>query len=257
MSTLNLARRLHTASIAIALVASAGVSLPASANWSNWWSKGVEGSGKLVKQEHAVKDFRAIQISVPGKVELKQGSSESVQIETDDNIQGLLEVVVEGSTLKIRSKEKNVYPKTRNLVIAVNFKNIDDFALESSGSVKSDKIVGHDLRLRIGGSGEMEVNDLRAESLKVAIGGSGNFTARGNVPQVSGSIGGSGELNLAKLAAKDVRISIGGSGSVQTWVTDNLNVNIGGSGKVSYYGDPRVSKSIGGSGSVTRKGSQP
>lgn len=243
--------------LGLALLTSAVVAVPASADWGNWWGKGVEGSGKLVKQDRAAKDFRAIQISVPGKVELRQGAQEGVTIETDDNIQALLEVLVDGNTLKIRSKEKNVYPKTRNLTVVVNFKNLDDFALESSGSVKSDKIVSTDLKLRIGGSGEMEVADLKAETLKVSIGGSGNFTARGNVPQISGSIGGSGELDLSRLAAKDVRISIGGSGSVQTWVTDNLNVSIGGSGNVSYYGDPRVNKSIGGSGSVTRKGAQP
>lgn len=257
MLNLNLSRQLPTVGTAIVLLASSFVAMPASAEWGNWWGKSVDGSGKIVKQERVAKDFRAIQISVPGKVELKQGSQEGVQIETDDNIQAILEVVVEGSTLKIRSKDKNVQPKTRHLVLVVNFKDLDEFTLESSGSVKSEKIVSTDLKLRIGGSGEMEVADLKAETLKVAIGGSGNFTARGNVPQISGTIGGSGDLDLAKLAAKDVRISIGGSGSVQTWVSDNLNVSIGGSGKVSYYGDPRVNKSIGGSGSVTRKGAQP
>jgi hypothetical protein len=253
MSTPNVRRQL----LSVLLIATAFASTPASADWGNWRSKGVEGSGKIVKQERAAKGFRAIQISVPGKVELKQGAQEAVQIETDDNIQAMLEVVVEGSTLKVRTKDKNIYPKTRHLVIVVNFKELEDFVLESSGSVKSEKIVSTDLRLRIGGSGEVDVKDLKAETLKVTIGGSGSFTASGVVPQISGAIGGSGDLNMTRLMAKDVRISIGGSGSVQTWVTDNLNVNIGGSGKLSYYGDPQVSKSIGGSGSVTRRGAQP
>lgn len=253
LNTFTMRRRL----LATAFIATAFAATPASASWGNWWGKSVEGSGKVVKQERNVQDFRAIQISVPGKVELKQGNHEAVSIETDDNIQAMLEVVVEGNTLKIRSKEKNQYPKTRNLSIVVHFKNLDDFVLESSGTVKSDKIVGTDLKLRIGGSGEMDVNELKAETLKITIGGSGNFSARGVVPQIAGTIGGSGELNMAKLAAKDVRISIGGSGSVQTWVSDNLNVRIGGSGTVNYYGDPQVSKSIGGSGSVNRKGAQP
>ncbi|MBR7799676.1 head GIN domain-containing protein [Undibacterium fentianense] len=239
------------------LVTSAMVVLPASADWGDWWGKSVQGSGKIVKQERGARNFRAIQISVPGKIELKQGGTEGVWIETDDNIQAILDVVVEGETLKIRTKEKNLQTKTRTMHIVVNFKDLDDFALEGSGNVKADKINSTDLKLRIGGSGEMDVADLRAETLKVSIGGSGNFSARGTVPQISGSIGGSGSLDLAKLAAKDVRVSIGGSGSVQTWVSDNLNVSIGGSGNVNYYGDPRVSKSIGGSGSVTRKGAQP
>jgi hypothetical protein len=240
--------------LASALVLTA---LPACADWGNWFGKSVEGSGKIQKQDRAAKDFRAVQISVSGKVELKQGTQEGVWIETDDNIQAMLEVVVEGNTLKIRSKEKNVYPKTRTLNIVVNFKNLDDIALEGSGSIKSDKLQSTDLKLRVGGSGDLDIADLKADTLKVSIGGSGSFTARGSVPQVSGSIGGSGELDMARLAAKDVRISIGGSGTASTWATENLNVSIGGSGNVNYYGDPRVTKSIGGSGSVNRKGSAP
>lgn len=232
-------------------------SAPASAEWLGNWGKALDGSGKIIKQEFVVKDFRAVAIAVPAKVELKQGDTEGVQVETDDNIQAMLDVVVEGNTLKIRTKEKNVYPKTRTFNVIVNVKKIDDLALENSGKVSSAKIVASDFKIRVGGSGDIVINDLKADTLRATIGGSGSFTAAGSVPQISGSIGGSGELNMGRLAAKDVRISIGGSGGVETWATDNLNVSIGGSGSVNYYGDPRVTKNIGGSGNVNRKGSAP
>ncbi|MBC3881507.1 DUF2807 domain-containing protein [Undibacterium sp. LX40W] len=256
MKTLFTRRHMLLASVA-GLTTLAFCSAPASAEWLGSWGKSVEGSGKIIKQEFVVKDFRAVAIAVPAKVELKQGDTESVQVETDDNIQAMLDVVVEGNTLKIRTKEKNVYPKTRTFNVIVNVKKIDDLALENSGKVSSTKIVAGDLKIRVGGSGDILIQDLKADTLRATIGGSGSFTANGNVSQISGSIGGSGELNLGKLAAKDVRISIGGSGSVETWATDNLNVSIGGSGSVNYYGDPRVTKNIGGSGNVTRKGSAP
>jgi hypothetical protein len=234
------------------------VTLPASASWfDNWNSKAVDGSGKIIKQERVVRDFRSVVIAVPGKVELKQGDQEMVQIETDDNLQTLLEAVVENNTLKIRSRDKGLYPHTKTLNVIVYLKKLDDLALEGSGSIASGALSANDLKIRIGGSGNIALKELKADSLKVTIGGSGSFSAGGSVPQVAGSIGGSGEMDIAKLVAKDVRLSIGGSGSVQTWVSDNLNVSIGGSGNVSYYGDPKVSKSIGGSGSVVRKGATP
>ncbi len=256
MKTIFTRRQMLIASIA-GFASVAMLSAPASAEWLGNWGKALEGSGKIIKQDFAVKDFRAVAIAVPAKVELKQGDTEGVQVETDDNIQAMLDVVVEGNTLKIRTKEKNIYPKTRTFNVIVNVKKIDDLALENSGRVSSTKIVASDLRIRVGGSGDVQIQDLKADTLRATIGGSGSFTAAGNVPQISGSIGGSGELNLGKLAAKDVRISIGGSGNVETWATDNLNVSIGGSGSVNYYGDPRVTKNIGGSGNVTRKGSAP
>ncbi|MBI3713888.1 MAG: DUF2807 domain-containing protein [Burkholderiales bacterium] len=231
--------------------------MPASAGWGSWWSKSIEGSGRVVTEDKQVQNFRAVLIAVPGKIQVRQGEREGVQIETDDNIQTAMETVVEGETLKIRMKQKDTYPKTRHLNVTIYVKQIDELALESSGSVQSDKIVSNDLKLRIGGSGDVIMSELKADTLKVTIGGSGSFSARGVAPQISAAIGGSGKLDMRYLSAKDVRISIGGSGKVDTWVSDNLSVSIGGSGNVNYYGDPRVSKSIGGSGSVTRQGSAP
>lgn len=242
---------------ALVLSACIAIAAPASAEWLGNWGRAVEGSGKLVTQETKVKDFRAIAINVPAKVELKQGETEGISIETDDNIQAMLEVVVEGNTLKIRTKEKNVYPKTRTFNVVIYCKKIDDIALDSSGRLSASKLNAVDLRLRLGGSGDVAIQDLRVDTLRVAIGGSGSFVAAGSASQIAGSIGGSGSMNMGKLMAKDVRVSIGGSGSVETWATDNLNVSIGGSGSVEYYGDPRVTKAIGGSGNVNRKGSAP
>ncbi len=239
------------ATVSLAVVA------PAGAEWLGNWGRSVDGSGKIVTQESKVRDYRAIAISVPAKVELRQGETEGVTVETDDNIQAMLEVVVEGNTLKIRTKEKNVYPKTRTFNIVINCKRLDDIAMDNSGRLSAARLNASDLRVRLGGSGDIVIQDLRVDTLRAAIGGSGNFTAAGNASQIAGNIGGSGSMNMAKLMAKDVRVSIGGSGSVETWATDNLNVSIGGSGNVEYYGDPRVTKSIGGSGSVNRKGSAP
>ncbi len=222
-----------------------------------FWGKSVEGSGHVVQQNRVAKDFRTIQVAISGKIELKQGDAEGLSIETDDNIQDMIETVVEGKVLKIRMRERNTYPSTRTLRIVVNFRQLNEVSVDGSGSVTCADLVAGDFKARLSGSGNMQIQNLKSDSLKVAIGGSGNFKAQGQSPQIVASIGGSGDIDMAKLAAKDVRVSIGGSGSVSTWASDNLSVSIGGSGSVEYYGDPRVSKSVGGSGSVTRRGSQP
>ena len=226
------------AALAAGLSMSLAVAMPVYAGWGSWWSKAIEGSGRIVTEEKKVQNFRAVTIAVPGKIQVRQGEREGVQIETDDNIQAAMETVVEGETLKIRMKQKDAYPKTRHLNVTVYVKHLDELTLDSSGSVQSDKIVSNDLKLRLGGSGDVIISELKADSLKVAIGGSGSFSARGVAPQISAAIGGSGKLDMRYLSAKDVRISIGGSGKVETWVSDNLSVSIGGPGDGDYFGDP-------------------
>ena len=248
--------RRHTL-VATLFFATLFATLPASASWLDWRGKTIEGSGNIQKQERAVKNFHALAVSVSGKLEIRQGNREGVQIETDDNILEMLETVVDNGTLKIRPREKNVHLKTKTLHIIVYLTTLDEISLAGSGKIQSEKLDIAKLHVSLGGSGDIQLNELKSNSLEVDIGGSGNFSARGNVPKIVGTIGGSGSIEIDKLAAKDVQIAIGGSGSVRTWVTQSLSVSIGGSGDVSYYGDPKVSKSIAGSGSVTRRGAIP
>ncbi|MFZ6733104.1 head GIN domain-containing protein [Undibacterium sp. Ji42W] len=235
------------------------VSLPAAAGWSDGWFKGntVEGSGNIQKQDRVISGFSGIDLALPARLELRQGDKEGVQIETDDNLQALVETVVESGHLKIRSAEKNTYPKTRTMNIVVYCKNLDKIAVSGSGKVWTGKLATKELQAKIGGSGDIQIKDLQADSLSVTIGGSGNFVAAGNVNEVAGTIGGSGDIKLGTLEARNIKIKIGGSGAAQVWAKDRLDVSIGGSGDVSYYGDPKISKSIGGSGKVTRKGDMP
>ncbi|MES2038739.1 MAG: head GIN domain-containing protein [Pseudomonadota bacterium] len=234
-------------------------SLPAAADWSVGWfsGKAIEGSGNIQKQDRALSGFSGIDLALPAKLELRQGDKESVQVETDDNLQVLIETVVESGHLKIRNAEKNTYPKTKTMNIVVYCKNLDKIAVSGSGKVWTDKLASKELQAKIGGSGDIQIKALQADSLNVAIGGSGNFMAAGNVNEMAGTIGGSGDIKVGKLEARNVKIKIGGSGAAQVWAKDRLDVSIGGSGDVSYYGDPKISKSIGGSGRVTRKGDTP
>lgn len=233
--------------------------LPATAGWSDGWFKGkaVDGSGNIQKQDRDVSGFTGIDLALPAKLELRQGDKEGVQVETDDNLQALVETVVERGQLKIRNAEKNTYPRSKTMNIVVMVKNLDYVSVSSSGKVWSDKIMAKELQAKIGGSGDIQLKNLQADSLNVSIGGSGSFIAAGNAAEFAAAIGGSGDLKLSKLETKNARIKIGGSGTATLWVRDNLDVSIGGSGDISYYGDPAVKKSIGGSGSVVRKGASP
>lgn len=243
------------ATLAFILTATAFSATPAFAGW--WSGESVAGSGNIVKQERSLSSFKRIDADLPAKIELRQGDVEAATVETDDNLQGLVETVVERGTLKIRSSKRNTYPETKTLRIVVFLKTLDEINLGGSGSVSSAKLNVQSLEISIGGATDLDLQHLQASDLKVHIGGSGKLIASGIVTKVHGSIGGSGRLLLDKLESRDVDISIGGSGVVQTWVKERLSVSIGGSGTVSYYGDPSVSQSIGGSGSVRRLGASP
>jgi hypothetical protein len=223
------------------------------------WFQGerVQGSGKITKQSRELGHFTSLAASLGGNIEIRLGNTESVTVETDDNLQGLIETAVENGTLRIRPLKKDMHLEPHSLKIVVQAKSVERIAVAGSGTVDAERLRGEKLEFDVGGSGSINVRNLESESVAVSLGGSGNLKVGGNTERLQVSIGGSGRVQAGQLAARDAVISIGGSGQATVWAKQSLNLNVAGSGDISYYGDPQVSKSVMGSGSIRRLGGAP
>ena len=242
--------------LAAALACAAAPSF-AAGDWP-WPGEQVQGSGSIKRQVRQVSHFTGLALEVPGKLELRLGDTESVTIETDDNLLPLVETVVENGTLKIRPSKRNLNLKTKNLKIVVQARQIERLALGGSGSVDADLLRAPRLNIDLGGSGEINVRNLESESVAVSLGGSGDFKAGGgNARKLSVSIGGSGTVDMGRVQSDSASISVAGSGEATVWARHELSMTIAGSGDVNYYGDPRISKSIVGSGDARRIAAAP
>lgn len=258
MTTTTVRDTLRVLILAAGLLAAAAPATPALAGPLGWiGGDRVQGNGKIVKQSREVGHFTAFATSVSGNVEIRQGNTEGVTVETDDNLQALVETVVENGTLRIRPAKKNLSLETRNMKIVVMARTLERVSVAGSGAVAADKLDVERMQFDIGGSGELNVRELRAESLAVSLGGSGNLNVGGNVERLQISIGGSGEVHAGRLATRDTVVSIGGSGEATVWASKTLNLSVAGSGDIGYYGDPKLSQNIRGSGSIKRLGAAP
>jgi hypothetical protein len=254
-----LSSRLRQVVIAAAVVACAVPLTFAVAGPMDWLAGAkVQGSGKVQKQTRALAHFTGVNLNVPGDMELRLGTTESITIETDDNLLPLIESVIEDGVLKIRPVKRNTNLHTRNMKIVVMAKNIDRLALSGSGSIDADPLKAGKLQFDIGGSGSINVKGIDAEAVAISLGGSGDMkSGAGRAGSLSVSIGGSGDVDVGKVQATDASVSVAGSGEAIVWANAGLSVTIAGSGDVNYYGDPKVSKSVLGSGDVTRMGAAP
>lgn len=240
---------------ALACAAPATVALASPLSWLH--GERVQGSGAITRQSRELGHFTALATSVGGSIEVRLGNTESVSIETDDNLQSQIETVIENGTLRIRPLKKEMQLEPHTLKIVLQAKTLERIAVGGSGTVDADRLHGQKLAFDIGGSGAISVRNLEAQSVAVSLGGSGSLKASGTTEQLQVSIGGSGKVQAGPLAARDVQISIGGSGQATVSAKQSLNVSVAGSGDISYYGDPQVTKSILGSGSLKRLGGTP
>ena len=228
---------------------------PAPAHARGWNSEKVAGSGHVKTETRALGHFNGVALALPGDVELRIGNTESVTIETDDNLLPMIETAIENGTLHLRPSKRNWNFDTRRLKIIVQAKAVDKLALGGSGSIDADPLRGAKVSIDLGGSGSIKVKSIDSDALSVAVGGSGDLKVGGGAAStLSLSIAGSGDIDLGKLKSVNASVNIAGSGDATISARDTLNATIAGSGDVNYYGDPRVSKTVIGSGSTKRIG---
>jgi hypothetical protein len=256
--TNNTTRALRHLLLAVSAIAFAVPASQAVASNNSWGSEKVQGNGNIKKQARELGHFTGVSLSLPAQMELRMGNTESISIETDDNLLPLIDTVIEDGTLKIRPNKRNLNLHSKTMKIVVQAKDVSRVSLGGSGSIDADTLKGGKLQFDLGGSGAINVKGVESDSLSVTVGGSGNLkTGGGWTKQLSVSIGGSGDVNMGQVKAKEASVSVAGSGEATVAVSDALSVTIAGSGDVNYYGDPKVSKSVVGSGGVKRSGAMP
>ena len=218
----------------------------------------VEGNGKIVRQARQAAGFTGVSMGVPGELQLRIGASDSITIETDDNLQPLIETVVEDGVLRIRTTSNNRDLRTEHLKITVQARSIERLSVGGSGTISAAALRGARLNLDVGGSGTIAVASVDSDEVAAKVAGSGDIVVKGgSVRNLTVSVAGSGDVDLGQVAVSDAKVKVAGSGDVTVWAKDTLAMSIAGSGDVRYYGDPRVDRKVAGSGEARRLGGAP
>ena len=209
-------------------------------------------SGRLGSESRPVPAFRAVSLSLPADVVLRQAPPAPVAIEADDNLLAEIDAVVEDGTLKLRFKRPLDIAGRAHLRIVVTAPALEAIAIAGSGNVLAEKLRAGTLAASITGSGDMRLANLEAEALKASLSGSGVLRVGGHAAQLTARIAGSGDIDAASLETRRSGVAITGSGDAKVWATEALSARVAGSGDVRYRGEPALTTSIAGSGSVKR-----
>lgn len=211
------------------------------------------------KQVREVPPFSEISLRVSGKLYVRQGDVQSVEISAKPS--SLEEIITEvrGRTLNVRFKTRNLVISNfdpGNIVITVTVPEINSLSVAGTGDIIADKPVNSRIiDLSVSGSGNIFMDELNSESVKANITGSGDIEIAGGAiaQELSVVIGGSGNVNAASYEASNVDIKIAGSGNCNVYSNGNLKARIAGSGSVYYHGNPSIDTSVLGSGVIEKR----
>jgi hypothetical protein len=208
------------------------------------------GSRNLISETRTVSGYQLVDVSSAGTLEIIQDGTESLTIETDDNMMQYVTSEVRGGTLYIGldSNLRALLPSKLNLSLHV--KDLSGITTSGSWEVNSAEIKAASLDIVLSGSGKVTVDSLSVGTLSANVSGSGQLTLAGKADSQTIDISGSGKYLAGDLSTKATSVGISGSGNVTVWAIDTLTAHVSGSGDVNYYGNPQVSFDQSGSGKI-------
>ena len=219
----------------------------------NFFEKKVNGNGKVITQEQKLSSFKSIEASGSVKVHIRQDSSSSVKIETDENLLEYLDIHVTGDKLVVREKDGFNLRASKDIIIYTSAPVYSEVSVSGSGDIISDNIIsgGEPLALNVSGSGGINVQ-VALPKVSAEVSGSGDIKLSGTSKEFGASISGSGSIQAFDLITDITTLEISGAANAEVTANQKLDVNVSGSGDVRYKGEAAVSQSISGAGSVKK-----
>ena len=236
-------------------------------SWSSWgWNLwdidpelggAVAGSGMVKTETRQLAEFQSISVGYPADITIRQGDSESVRIEADDNLLPQLGTDVRDGTLYFENTEKNwqdrVNPK-ETVMVTITVVDLNKVQFPTAGKMLIEGLQTNALTVSVSGAGDVTLTELEAGDLGFNLSGAGNIKADGTSDSLQVSISGLGNFNGSDLESQDAEVHISGAGSATVWAQKTLDASISGAGSVDYYGTPQVSERISGVGNVHKAG---
>ena len=193
----------------------------------------------LTAQHREVRDvenFTKISFGFAGKLYLKQGSPQKVELEGNRDILEEIETEVDGGRLRIGKEGKWFDWDFGNdkITVYITVPNIEGVSVSGSGDiVGQSKIRTDDLELKVSGSGSMELDVEARGDVEADVSGSGNMNLRGHFESFESDVSGSGRVVLRANIDNTASFGISGSGKIEaSGSADFVRTRISGSGKV-------------------------
>ena len=211
-----------------------------------------------------VKPFDKVIISPHIEVVFRQGTQESVIVESNSESPDIFNVEVKNKTLhlylddaKITSptktiekkngwKQKEPIYKGTIVKVIVNYKYVETFALRGEEHFLFESPIVQDQGvLRIYGESQVVINEVQLNNLKVVIYGESLLEIKGGViGQQKISAYGESSVNTHSVSNKKTKLTAYGDGDFKLNVSQLLKITSFGEASISYTGTPDLRKGI-------------
>jgi hypothetical protein len=203
----------------------------------------IAASGNVVTQEFDLGGFDEVEVSSAFGVEIQQGEAFSVVVRVDDNLQPYLDVVKQGSTLRIGLRP--VAPgglSAATLEAEVTMPALAGLELSGASAVSVTGFESTEA-LFVDASGASSLGgDIAAGGVRVNVSGASQVKLSGSGEDLVMDASGGSSLDLGDFPVTDAKVEVSGASSATVNVSGRLDAEASGAARLRYRGSPTLGR---------------
>jgi len=214
----------------------------------------VKGSGHIISENRTASGFNSIDVSGAIDVYVKQDSTTSVKVETDDNILEYVEVHTEGSTLEIYTEGNIRLRPSGKIKVYISNPQYKDLQVSGASSIRGENEITSSEALHVEISGESEGRlELNAPKVSVNLTGASNASIKGKTKDFEGGASGASEIRGFDLLTENADVDASGASSIEIYASVRIAGQASGASSVNYKGNAQANVEKSGASSVNKK----
>lgn len=214
----------------------------------------VKGNGNIVTQDRSVSRFDVVDVSGAIRVYVKQDSTQSVRVETDANLQELVEIREQGGVLYISPKDNfNLDPSNNKVKVYVSAPHFRGFGVSGASDVYSENRItsGGALDLDISGASEIKI-DTKVPRINTEVSGASSVMLTGETRDFTVEGSGASGVKCFDLKTENASVDISGACSAEIFASVKLDVHASGASGVKYRGTPAITQDLSGASNLRK-----
>jgi hypothetical protein len=206
------------------------------------------------EKDYPVQNINGIDLTLACELYIKQGDTESLKIEADEDVLDKIKVKQKDSIVYIKTDKKEYDMDDWDVEIYLTVKTLNSIdiggavKLENEGTLKSSK-----LSIDVSGAADIELN-IEVEKLLADLSGAVNADLEGKADYVVIDMSGASKVDAEDLISRAVYLDFSGFGKADVHASEVLKVEMSGMGVVRYSGNPgRINTESSGLGVIKSK----
>jgi len=198
----------------------------------------ITGNGNVVTQTRNLREFSGIKVSSGIQVFLTKGDMQSIEVETDENLQEWIRTDVDGGILNIYCEKTIRLAKTKKVnIVCESIENID---ISSGGRITGlTNFEAEKLDIEISSGGQLSY-ETHASEIEISLSSAGRAEIKGTTGKLKADLSSAGELRAYDLESGSCDVSVSSAGVAHVSVKDEASFKASSAGRIHYMGEPKI-----------------